>query len=65
MIAINFKVKINEKAQFTNVNEHFEAVFNVEIGSKGGFAKASINDSIYSKVAEDNSYRYGCFLCIN
>jgi hypothetical protein len=35
MITINFKAKINEKAQFTIVNEHFEVIFNVEIGSKG------------------------------
>ena len=34
MIAINFKTKINEKAQFTGVNEHFEAIFNEEIGSR-------------------------------
>ena len=48
MIANNFKAKINEKAQFTGVNEHFEAIFNAEIGSKGGFAKASNNKLFFS-----------------
>jgi hypothetical protein len=37
------KAKNAEKAQFTVVNEHFEAFFNENIGSRMGFAKASSN----------------------
>jgi hypothetical protein len=36
------KAKNTEKAQFTVVNEHFEAFFNEDIESRMGFAKASI-----------------------
>jgi hypothetical protein len=36
------EAKNAEKAQFTVVNEHFEAFFNEDIGSRMGFAKASI-----------------------
>ena len=35
------EAKNAEKAQFTVVNEHFEAFFNEDIGSRMGFAKAS------------------------
>jgi hypothetical protein len=35
------KAKNTEKAQFTVVNEHFEAFFNEDIGSRIGFPKAS------------------------
>jgi hypothetical protein len=35
------EVKNAKKAQFTVVNEHFEAFFNEDIGSRMRFAKAS------------------------
>ena len=39
--ANKIETKNAEKAQFTGVDEHFEASFNEDIGSRMGFAKAS------------------------